>query len=368
MLAVVQVVSCASKRNDAALLRALRSTEVDDPERRYYSVRSLSTMRDKHTRHRLLELTADADPMIRNAAARSLCDRGEKHATTVLIDNLHRDRRTFVVTDAIYHLRLLFRTDLQYNENLGYRHQTEQQDEWWAWWERQTFGGKRPVQYLPDDDDDPEERARLLRLLDRFKSASFADQDALQAGIGELWTELVPLAQSRLPDNVAVVEATYAEFVRRWPGNPDLWNNHALAALNNGQWDRALHGYRAALELKPKDARLHNDIGILFEGLGRLDDAASSYRAAARLDPNDDIAFSNLGDVLGKQGDKLGALQRYTAAEKLAPEKWQYHRLWIKRLGLTLKDRMPPRTPAGQTNAAPSNAAQSNTAPTSSLR
>ncbi|MEE8107021.1 MAG: tetratricopeptide repeat protein [Planctomycetota bacterium] len=356
MIALVQIAACAGRRNDAAILRALRATEVDDRERRYYSVRSLSVMGDKHTRLRLLELTADADPLIRNAAARSLCDRGEKHAASALIDNLHRDRRTYVVTDAIYHLRLLFQTDLNYNPNLGYRHQTEKQDEWWAWWEQQTFGGKRPVQYLPDDDDDPEERARILRLLERFKEEGFANFLDEEAGISAMWTEVAPIARSRLPDNVAVVEAVFAEFTRRWFNNPDLWNNYALAALNNGQWDRALEAYRVALALRPEDASLHNDIGILFEGLGQLDDAAGSYKEAARLDPTNDIAFTNLGDVLAAMGDKRGALAQYSSAEKLAPEKWQYHRLWIKRLGLKPKDRMPPRAPAGKTNAAQTNA------------
>ena len=45
------------------------------------------------------------------------------------------------------------------------------------------------------------------------------------------------------------------------PDDPDFWNNHALAALNNGHWEVSEKSYRRALELRPGDPALLNDLG-----------------------------------------------------------------------------------------------------------
>jgi tetratricopeptide (TPR) repeat protein len=263
-------------------------------------------------------LARDADPMMRNAIARRLHERERWYAAKLLIENLHRDQRTFVCADAIYHLRALFGTDRGYNPNRGYRHQTEKQRAWWDWW-AQRFGREPP----------PPEPAEKIDLAP-WRRTDWSHEEILKR-----WEELAPLAGSRKPEHVRLVRVAFRHFAEAWPEHPDLWNNYALAALNDGRWEEAERAYRRALALRPEDPSLHNDLGILLEGLGRLHEAERRYREACRLAPEDGVCRTNLADVLAALGRADEAKAAYRAAERLAPEKWYYHRLWIRRLAKT---------------------------------
>jgi len=300
----------------APLLLALAACAAPRPEDRYRAVL------DRRDREHLRLLLRSSDPMTRNAAARRLCDLGERDAAEALVANLHRDSRTFVATDAIWHLRALFGTDRGYDPNLGYRHQTERQKEWWDWL------GRTPEDPPPGWDADLRSGRDGVRLWVRLmEEPEFEFETAHR---DDLWRFLALLAKSRDPEDVALQERAFDGFVKRWPNNPDLWNNHALAALNNGNYEASEKSYRRALELVPKDPRLHNDYGILLEGLGRLDEAEREYRTACSLAPDDDVCRTNLADVLAKQGRRDEAIEAYREAERLAPEKWYYQAMAIR--------------------------------------
>ncbi len=317
-----------ASRGVDALEQTLRSgTE----EERYGAARALATRPGSRSRALLREQLKSPDAMTRNAAARSLCDLGDPEASEVLIANLDRAARTFVATDAIYHLRKLFGTDRGYDPNLGYLHQTVTQQDWWDWFAAQDFGSMHAAAEAPDPERE-RMRAEAQEHVRGFEEARFERDRAQYERILQLWKELAPLAASRDPEDLRVVERGFELFAARWEENVDLWNNHALAALQLGLWERAEHSYRRALALRPESTGLHNDYGILLEGLGRLEDAEEQYRTAARLDPKDDIARTNLADVLRKQGRTQEAVAAYREAEILAPDKWPYHRLWIGRL------------------------------------
>ncbi len=88
-----------------------------DEERRYAEIRADRPGTASEIRLTLIAASDGGSPILRNAAARALLDRGVEDAARWLIQNLHRDQRTFVVTDAIYHLREVFGTDLGYEPN-----------------------------------------------------------------------------------------------------------------------------------------------------------------------------------------------------------------------------------------------------------
>jgi tetratricopeptide (TPR) repeat protein len=289
--------------------RAMKLKELPD-EQRYHAFRK---ERDPRVLRRSVY---GADPLARNAIARAMCEQGDLGWAWVLIDQLHRDQRTFVCTDAIHHLRAVFGGDKGYDPNRGYRHQTGKQQEWWDWYAGQPFGAPAPE---PERDEDLD--------LERWRRTDWTHEEIL-AG----WEELAPMARSRRPEHVHLVRVAFEGFAAAWPEHPDLWNNLALAALNDGAYELSERAYRRALRLKPKDAHLRNDIGILLEGLGRREEAVLQYREAARLAPEDDICRANLADVLAALGRTDEALAAYREAERLAPEKWYYHRLWIRRL------------------------------------
>jgi Flp pilus assembly protein TadD len=149
--------------------------------------------------------------------------------------------------------------------------------------------------------------------------------------LARTWEKLAEVAESRDLEDVALRAEAFGVLARLVPENADLWNNHALASLQNGDFEAAEAAYRKAMELAPEDPALHNDLGILLEGLGRLDEAEREYREAVTLGPDDDVAWANLGDVLRRKGLPAEALGAYREAEARAPEKWYYHRLWAGR-------------------------------------
>ena len=279
-------------------------------EQRYHAV-----LRERDPRV-LRRAVYDADPLTRNAIARAFLEQGDPGWAWMLIDQLHRDQRTFVCADAIYHLRAIFGDDKGYNPNLGYRHQTETQQEWWDWYAKQPFGVPAP---------EPEPAAETD--LESWRRTDWTHEEILAR-----WEELAELAAEREPGCVHLVRVAFEGFAAAWPEHPDLWNNLALAALNDGEYGLSERAYRRALRLEPEDANLRNDLGILLEGLGRLEEATLQYREACRLAPEDDLWRANLADVLAALGRTDDAIAAYREAERLAPEKWYYHRLWIRRL------------------------------------
>ncbi len=303
----------------------------DDAEARYRATRELRRHDSRVVKARLRNLLGHDEVLTQNAAARALVALGEDDAAGTLIANLHRDRRTYQVTDAIYHLRALYETDRGYDPNKGYRHQTEAQERWWAWWEAR--GSVRSPEVA--DTDAAKHALRYADLAPRialYVAAPSGDDPDAWVKAAALWKDLGALAPSREPAHVALVADGFGALAGRWPDQAPLWNNHALASLNDGRTDDAERAYGKALALLPDDAYLHNDYGILLEGLGRLGEAQAQYREAIRLDPEDDVWRANLGDVLAAQGRVGEAIAAYREAERLAPEKWHTHRLWIGRL------------------------------------
>ena len=67
-----------------------------------------------------------------------------------------------------------------------------------------------------------------------------------------------------------------------WPELVELWSDYAYAALNNGHPELAEHGYRRALMLAPREAYLHNDLGIVLEGL-------HGFKAGFYLDVDNEV-------------------------------------------------------------------------------
>ena len=299
---------------------------IEDAETLYYAVLAL---RPDVVRLRSIVDDDAAHPLVRGAAARVLCDAGKHEAAWRLIANLHRDQRTYVTVDAIHHLEQVFGETLDYDANLGYRHQTEKLAAWVRWYAAR-FPQSAQLATLQ----------ALVAQRDESDVPAPTPVEQLQVGSHEgkedaaflaAWRWLAERAKSRDPRVVASVEAGFAALLKRRPNDALLMNNYALAALNNGNWDAALQQYRRAVARPPKDAQLHNDIGILLEGMGDLPGAQAAYERAHVLGLGD-VAAANLADVHRKQGRSEEARRYYAEAEKLAPDKWYYHRLWTNRL------------------------------------
>ena len=90
-------------------------------------------------------------------------------------------------------------------------------------------------------------------------------------------------------------------------------------AQRRGLHDAALRFYRRALELDPRDAGVHYNLGTLFGELGRLREAERHFRAAIESDPSRADAYFNLAVGLRARGQLDAAADAFVEAARLAP-------------------------------------------------
>jgi serine/threonine-protein kinase len=86
-----------------------------------------------------------------------------------------------------------------------------------------------------------------------------------------------------------------------------------------GEYALAVRANRLAIELEPKTARLHLNLGIALEQLGRLDDAIASYQRAVELDPKVARQRGRLADALLRRGQLDDAIAAYREFLELEP-------------------------------------------------
>jgi tetratricopeptide (TPR) repeat protein len=83
-------------------------------------------------------------------------------------------------------------------------------------------------------------------------------------------------------------------------------------------FDAAEASYRAALKLKPRDARAHYGLGNVFTDQQRWDDAEKSYRQAVEFAPTNAEALMALSFVLVQPRTGAANAKRFTDAEYFA--------------------------------------------------
>ena len=85
--------------------------------------------------------------------------------------------------------------------------------------------------------------------------------------------------------------------------------------------DRAIDCYRQAIELDPKFAGSHMQLGIVLarKDPGKLDEAIACHRRAIELDPKQIWAYAYLGKALAAQGKSDEAMACFRQAIELAP-------------------------------------------------
>jgi tetratricopeptide (TPR) repeat protein len=96
----------------------------------------------------------------------------------------------------------------------------------------------------------------------------------------------------------------------------DLGNVYA----DLGRTEDAIAEYQRAIELDPKYASPHNGLGNMYTGLGRTADAIVAYQRAIELDPKDAYPHNGLGNVYRTLGRTDDAIAEYQRAIDLDPK------------------------------------------------
>ena len=96
----------------------------------------------------------------------------------------------------------------------------------------------------------------------------------------------------------------------------------------------AIADAEAAIALRPRDARSHNELGILWVDGRNADAAIAAFRRATELDPRYARAWNNLGSALRDTGRLAEAEAAYARAADADP---RYVFAWVN-LGAALRD------------------------------
>ena len=82
---------------------------------------------------------------------------------------------------------------------------------------------------------------------------------------------------------------------------------------------QAIAAYEKVLELEPKHAAAHINLGTIFYNRQEYAKAEKHYRAAIAVDPRYALAYFDLGNVLDETGRVPEAIKTYETALMLAP-------------------------------------------------
>ena len=64
------------------------------------------------------------------------------------------------------------------------------------------------------------------------------------------------------------------------------YNDFGIRSAESKLWNEAIFRWNQVLNIDPRNAKAHNNLGVAFEALGRIDEALESYKRATELDSN----------------------------------------------------------------------------------
>ena len=145
-------------------------------------------------------------------------------------------------------------------------------------------------------------------------------------GPGRVWWGLVALGLMLLgwqgARQVRVWQDTVTLFTHALQVNPRsamAHNNLGLALANQGQFEAAIAHYRQALCLRPDYVYTHNNLGLALANQGQLEAAIAHYTTALQLQPSYATAHSNLGLTLIRRGQFKEAITHFSQALAILP-------------------------------------------------
>jgi len=137
-----------------------------------------------------------------------------------------------------------------------------------------------------------------------------------------------PEPQGPNPMEVAAKVQALKDIVKKDPKNLSAWVELGNLYFDSNQPQEAVHAYQQYLAIKPDNADVRTDMGIMYRKLGEFDKAIEEFRKAAKTDPKHINSRYNTGLVLlhDKQ-DIKGAIQAWEEYIKVDPNSERAQRL-----------------------------------------
>jgi tetratricopeptide (TPR) repeat protein len=111
-------------------------------------------------------------------------------------------------------------------------------------------------------------------------------------------------------------------YARMFKADPKSWRVRQILAEANADAERhtdAIAEYEAAIQLAPREPRLHEELGTECRIIGKMQEAEEAFRKELEIDPDNVVAQYKLGVLLTEKGNAAQGKQMIVAALKVRP-------------------------------------------------
>jgi Flp pilus assembly protein TadD len=145
--------------------------------------------------------------------------------------------------------------------------------------------------------------------------------------MGDLWFQLLASNDADRSRMGAEITAKmtgedilgYETMLKVTPNDPELHDDVAMLYLGMGFAANAVRHFQASAALKPESAPAHFNLGTAQAQAGRYDDAIKSFQNALARRSDYAVAHGNLGRVLLVKGEVAESLKHFQEAVRLEP-------------------------------------------------
>lgn len=145
--------------------------------------------------------------------------------------------------------------------------------------------------------------------------------------MGDLWFQVLTSSDNDRARIKAEITAKmtaedivgYETMLKVTPNDAELHDDVALLYLGMGFAANAVRHFQASAALKPESAAAHFNLGTALAQAGRFDDSIKSFREALSRRADYALAHGNLGRVLLVKGQLPEALEHFEEAVRLDP-------------------------------------------------
>jgi len=151
------------------------------------------------------------------------------------------------------------------------------------------------------------------------KSSAAAKSKPGRAAIFEsiAWTELGIDALDNQDYDKAI--HAFKESIRLTAGVAVAWSNLGVAYMDSNRYEDAIKAYQEAIRLKPGLAGAWSNLGIAYSHSGHEDEAIKALQEAIRLDPSDADSWNQLGISYSQSTRYADAIRAFQEAISQRP-------------------------------------------------
>lgn len=126
-------------------------------------------------------------------------------------------------------------------------------------------------------------------------------------------------AFAAITPDVPTILADQEELTRARPNDPDVWNDYGNLLAFAGQEAAAEAAYRRALEVDASGVAPRFNLALLLREEGRRAEALETFLEVVEIAPRHARSHYQIGAILEAQGRTKGAIDRYARAFALDP-------------------------------------------------